>query len=365
MKKAILIVICLSIFMSSSSFAYAEDGSNTIIEESQFIAYVNSIIPELSKLPDVSFPVSGLRISNPMEIVNDCANKCVFFLFDTNTCIGIIVASYVEGDFCASFIYKEVPSVSNAYLNATKITLVSYNNSLMMCTESAVELIAGNVLDDEYADDLAQFQSNVLACGEHLALNYVESTIALASNPPYSGLPFSSHTLDVPFVRNEIANGEGLCWAAAAASMIRYLTGHTVVDAFSVNNNNSLENLYLPGTSAAVASALLNYGVTGYTYTTTTIPFQNLTNNIDAGYPVCISMGGTVNGEWACHFVVVCGYYCESDGTDYIQILDSNFESDKIWITINRNTNGITYALPYDSGVYSIWYETIYSTNTN
>ena len=128
----------------------------------------------------------------------------------------------------------------------------------------------------------------------------------------------------------------------------------------TVYTNSLIFTSNAPGTSAAIAGMLWYYNLTSYTYCTTTIPFQRITTLIDANFPVIITMGGTNGDKEFCHAAVVCGYLCESDGTDYIQILDSNISTGKIWISINRNTNAIRYVT--SDVVYTIWYETVYSS---
>ena len=62
------------------------------------------------------------------------------------------------------------------------------------------------------------------------------------------------------------------------------------------------------------------------------------------------------------HSVVVSGYYCESDGTNYIQIVDSNEGKGKRWLSLNGDTNTFCY---HYSGIhyYTYWDWSVYAQN--
>lgn len=362
MKKALSIVLSLSMLLICTPLAYAESETGSEISLEQYVDYAYSILPDLAKLPDVDFPLTGLYISQPIEILNDNDDaNYAFFLFNQESCIGELAVSYVENDFCASFLYEDMPAVSAAYIGSIPISLVSMNNALLMCSESSREVIVGSALMDSQEEaSITQFQNDrmdIQLQGEELLL----MPIAPIEEPYSYGWP-SSRVLDVPFVANGYANGEGICWAASAASIIRYLTGNTVVTANGLYNTVLVDTGMTSGYNEAVVYGLTAYGVNYYTGLTSSLPFSTVINQINADYPIYIAIRGKKNGDWAYHHaVVICGYMCESDGIDYYEFMDPNISTSKVWIIINRSSNAFTYVTP-SHGTYTDWYWTVCSS---
>lgn len=230
--------------------------------------------------------------------------------------------------------------------------------------ESSTEVIVDNESADQWEQpSIAQFQSDCVVAqlqGEALSLTQAAST----AEPYFSGtgLPYSSTTLDVPYVKK--VNGAGICWAAATASIIRYLTSFTSVTALNVYNTVLTGLGTMSGDDEAILYGLKAYGVSYYTYVSGSLPFQTVVNQIKAGYPIYIGINGEIsNDERAYHGVVLCGYLSESDGTSYYQIVDSNYNKE-IWITVNRTSNAFSYASS-DGITYTGWHRSVYSTRVS
>lgn len=361
MKRVLSVILCLSMLIVCLPVAYAESGEESEVTLEQYVDYANSVIPGLAKLPDVDFPSSGLYISQPIEILNDNDDaNYALFLFDQDSCIGEVVVSYVNDSFTASFLYCDMPAVSAAYLNARPIVLVSEEKMLLLCSETSTDVIIGNGLLDIQDATIPHFDEasgNGGFYGETLSL-----TSVTPSEVPYSsGLPSSSKTLNIPFVANESAHGNGLCWAAVAASFIRYKTGNSSVTAKGVYNTVLIDTGMDTGVNAAVVYGLTVYGVPGYVGIETDLPFSTVVKQINADYPVYMAISGKNGNTNAYHAVGLCGHMSDSDGTDYIQIMDPNVSSGKIWIVFNRNTNAFSYATP-NGPTYTSWYWSVYSS---
>ena len=364
-KKLICLILCFAVMTIFIPSAYASSTNEDVPTLDQYISYAYSSLPALSRLPDVEFPVDGIYISQPLEIINDAnENSYVFFIFDQGTCIGELIVAYIDGEFHSSFLYAELSVVSNAYEHSISFTLLSLDNILLMYTAESTEIIVGNgVVDDALRNKVSDYyaQNSVSEYTENvLVLTFIPSSVS----PRYSGLPYSTATLDVPFVDNLTdPDGFGLCWAACVASIVRFHRPTARTDAWTVYSSVLMEYGAAAGYSSTVKNALDLFGILGYRYTTSQISIETLTASIDNGHPVIISMGIAPGVGDKCHFVVVCGYRCESDGTDYLQIVDSNVDTGKIWISVNRHsqTNTIYYLAPYKPPVtYREWFETIY-----
>lgn len=361
MKKVFCIVLSISMVLLFVPHAYAEGSISDTTTLNQVISYAYNSIPDLAKLPDVTFPEDGVYISQPIHIYDyDEVPSFVFFLFDQNTCFGEFIVSCIDGELYSSFLYSDLPVVSNAYANSLSFYLLAIDGVLLMCTSTTMEIVVGNgVLDEQLEGKVADYRSTE---GSN---NFQSQEVTLTFIPPvvtprFSGLPATSRSLDVPLVDNaHDPNGNGLCWAAAAASTISYLQGVSTVDALSVYNTVVIDLGGALGYSETVEYALLAFGISGYTTSNDSISVSMATSLINAGYPVIISIGIAPGVGDYCHFVVFCGYMFESDGTDYIQIVDSNVDTGRIWISFNRNTNSIRYVTPYNL-VYTEWFETIY-----
>ena len=216
MKKHAVKILSLALSLSLISAclvpAYAVSvGTGDTLD--QYIDYANSILPDLSRLPDANFPTDNLYISQPIELLNDNDNtNYVFFLFDGSTCAGELVVTRINGTFSASFLPGEMPLVSAAYVNAVPICLVSAEHALLLCTESTADVIVGE-LPQTYASRVHSVEAIVnQAQKEALSLTVVE-----VDPIPFSGLPNTSKMLPVDYVKNEDIDG-GLCWAASTAS---------------------------------------------------------------------------------------------------------------------------------------------------
>lgn len=361
MRKIVSIALCVVMVVLCIPNAYAGSEWQDTVSIDGFVSYVNSIIPDLAQLPDVTFPEDGVMVSQPYAIIDSDNNtNYIFFLFDGSTCIGEVSVSYSDGNFYSSFLSCELDAVSDVYTNSVPFYLLSDNDVIWLCTATSREIIVGNQRTEEYEESVAQSSNETITTN----ISYVPLTLSLVLITKVarsSGLPSSSATLDVPYVANYSLNG-GLCWAAATASVVRYLRGNTTVDALSVYNTLVMEYGSAAGYSETVRRGLYLYGVSGYVASTSSISYQTAAQKIDAGYPVIMSMGIAPGDGTGCHFVVLCGYMSYSDGSDYIQILDSNVPDGKIWITFYRDTNTIRYVA--STYTYTQWFETVYYSGT-
>lgn len=363
-KKYVSIILCLSMVLFCTPAAYADNEVNSKIALEQYVSYANSIIPDLVKLPDVTLPATGLYISQPVGIMNDHDdNSYAFFFFNQNICIGELMVSYIDGSFYASFLSAELPAVSAAYVNATPFYLLSMNDSLIMCTASTTEMIVGNTLSEDRLEEIVtQYEREEI----HISLQREVLTLTMVTplaTPFFNGLPHTSVTLDVPYVANDEVDDTGICWAASTASIVRYLCDHANLTAMDVYNRVYANMNSAIGTSAHVLNGLSSYGITNYEAQNSAMGFLDFTEQIDAGYPVFLAIEGTSYSLPAYHAVVVCGFYCESDGTDYIQILDSNVEQGKIWINVTRTSNTFIYNTSFATH-YTSWGWSVHSTST-
>lgn len=355
------IVLSLSILLLSVQLVYAENDSESNVTIEQYVDYANSIVHDLEKLPDVDLPLSNLRISQPIEVLNDNdETNYAFFLFALDSCIGQLMVSHIGNSFSASFLYDDMLAVTAAYTDSVRICLVSDNNVLFLCTPTSIEPIVGCPLfnnQDNVA--VAQFQheiEDIELQGEKLTLTQIDKFAE-----PLSGLPSSSKTLNVPFEPNIVIDGDWVCWAASTAAIIKYLTGNLAVCASVVYNKVLTDTSWSTGSNNAVLYGLSAFGVKDYVGISTSLPFLSVINQINAGRPIYIAISGKRDMEKVYHAVVLCGYMSESDGTDCYQIMDPNIPDSKIWITVNRNTNAFTYVTP-SHGTYTTWYRTVYST---
>lgn len=358
--KILSLVLCLSLISAYPIPAYAvSDGIGDTLD--QYIDYANSILPDLSRLPDTNLPMDNLYISQPIELLNDNDDtNYVFFLFDGSTCVGELVVSRIDGSFSASFLPGEMPLVSAAYADAAPICLVSAERALLLCTESTADVIAGE-LPQTYAsrDHSAEI---IVSQAQKEALSL---TAAEVESAPLSVLPNTSKVLPVDHVDNEDVDG-GLCWAASTASIIRYKKNRHDLTARNVYDSLLLELGGAPimGSQENVVLALKCYGITYYTDIYASLPFSTVINSINFDYPIYIAIYGTKikNNvtETVAHAVVLCGYQCDSDMADYYQLMDPNTKQ-KVWIAVNRNTNTFTYATS-GWGTYTTWYRSVYSS---
>ena len=365
-QKLIGILVCVMILMLCVSPAYAHDNESSKLDLDQYVNYANEVLSDAANFPDVDFDLDDLYISQPIEILNDNDDSnYAFFVFSQSSCVGELVVGRYSNEFNASFLQKDIPAIWDAYVAKTPIYLFSVSNSLLMCTgASAVAIVGEDVVNDAGQDINALLRSTSIENGIEGEILHISPV--LMSSVYSTGIPNSLKTLNVPYVENNTINGVGICWAASAAAMVRFLTGNTVVTATSLYNTVLTDTGWSSGTNAVVLYGLSAYGVYGYTAIDDSLPFLSVVNQINEEYPVYIAINGKnvdSNGNEinVYHAVVICGYMNESDGTDYYQIMDPNISSGKVWITINRNSNAFTYTTP-SYGTYTGWYRSVYSS---
>lgn len=221
--KILSLVLCLSLISAYPIPAYAvSDGIGDTLD--QYIDYANSILPDLSRLPDTNLPMDNLYISQPIELLNDNDDtNCVFFLFDGSTCVGELVVSRIDGSFSASFLPGEMPLVSAAYADAAPICLVSAERALLLCTESTADVIAGDLTAASTSYSGNKQTESIISQAQKSILNLAPVNFASETSGSPGGVPSTSKTLPVNYVANKKINGSWVCWAASSAAIINYL----------------------------------------------------------------------------------------------------------------------------------------------
>lgn len=360
--KVLSLVLCLSLVSACLTPAYAAAAGERV-NLAQYTDYANSLIPELSRLPDTNLPEAGLSLSQPLEILNNNdSTKRVFFLFHEDACVGELAVTRLGGEFAASFLAAELPQVSAAYAQEVPVCLVSEERALLLCTDAGTEVIVGK-LDQEANVSRANVGQAVAvqARKEPLAL----SPAAMPAGVQASELPEEScRALAVQHVNNMKVNGVGICWAAVAASIIMYLTPEKNLSAKTVYNMvwmdvyGAKEETRPSGMPSDALAGLSHYGVTYYKAIDATMHYSVAVKHIDAGYPIYASLAGNSSET---HAVTVCGYKNMTGGGKLYQLVDPNVEP-PVWVTVSSNLYGLTYPTPYDNITWTSWFRTVYST---
>lgn len=360
MKKFVFMFLALAMCLSLSAPAFAAesiDDPNASISLVDYIEYANRELTSLSFLPDVGLSLDELFISQPFEILNDNDDtNYAFFLFQSDHCIGELVVSHYTGSFSSSFLPEEMPLVSSAYTDSTPICLVSTGSSLLMCSDLECEVVVGNLSYSDLPETAAIDEAVSCANMETVSL----SSVSPVNEPIPFTTPGASKILSVPHVDNVNISG-GICWAAAAASIIAYrdptwdgLTAMDVYDTVQLNGGDAV------GSQKDVTLALKCYGITDYMAMYGSLQSFQVIDQIDADYPIYIAISGYRNydGTDSYHAVTICGYEYQNSLNDYYVIMDPNVD-DKVYISINRSTNAFTYATSYGC-TYTDWYRTVY-----
>lgn len=350
--KIFSLILCLSLAGTCLVPAYAvSTGEGDPL--APYVDYVNSILPDLTRLPDADFPADDLSISQPIELLNDNDDtNYAFFLFDGSNCVGELVVTRMNGTFAASFLPGGMPLVSAAYANRTPVCLVAVEQRLLLCTESTADVIVGEAFQTYASRDHSVEAIVNQAQKESLSLTAAEVGPALLS-----GLPNTSKVLPIDIVENSSVNGVGICWAAVSASIIMYLTNYRGLTAETVYNKVKSNGQSAAGYPIDVTCALDSYGIGHYVYTSWNLSFPAVVNHITAGYPIYAAIT-RVGGS---HAVAICGYMCESDLSDYYLLMDPNVSARKVWLSIDRNSSNFTYATSYGY-TYTRWEHSVCSS---
>ena len=352
------LILCL--FLISTYFipAYAvSDGTNDTLD--QYIDYANSILPDLSRLPDTNFSMDNLYISQPIELLNDNDDtNYVFFLFDGSTCIGELVVSRIDGTFSASFLPGEMPLVSAAYADAAPICLVSAERALLLCTESTADVIAGDLTVASTSYSSSKQTETIISQAPKSTLNLAPVNFVSEVSGTPGGVPSTSKTLPVNFVANKKINGSWTCWAASSAAIINYLKNQNTLTAESIYKSVA-ENTPAPaGNLSNVAYAFTCYGINHYRSGVYNFSFDAVVRHINKGYPICALLESPQEN----HYVAICGYEATSDYNYYLQFMDSNVKT-KVWVSVTNEHFDINLVYPAANGItYTGWIASVYST---
>lgn len=318
---------------------------------------MNLILPELLSLSETNLLNQELSLSQPIEILNDDdENNYAFFLFSNRSCIGEIVVSYVNNNFCSSVVYQNFPIVSEAYINAIPISLVSVGESLILCTDNSAKTIIGNYTTTQIENDnqlvsmIHQLESEVLT------LNNIEPAYELYSGGDSGGGTVTFTTVDLPYVSNADDPNGGLCWAAVAASMIMHHTNYTNLGAIDIFNVVKNGRGSAPGNPSDVAYALGYYDLSYYWILADGLPYQTVLDSINGNYPIWARIARNGGG----HAVAICGYQSTLNGNKYFQLMDPNV-SYKVWVSVNESSVDFTYATSYGY-TYTEWTHSVYSS---
>lgn len=159
----------------------------------------------------------------------------------------------------------------------------------------------------------------------------------------------SNNALSVPFVGNGTTTDypSGICWASAAASVIKYRANPS--DSATVIRDNIVAKGYdatHPNITKKMAAEIKDY-VGSSTYKTT-VSFSTVKSKIDAGVPLYTRWGISTGGG---HALVMRSYEVDSSGNESVGFMDPNY---------NYYT-AMTFGTSFSNGtkIYT-WTNTIY-----
>lgn len=335
MALSVLFMISLSIL--TPVLAMTQGVTDTAIPIAKYEEYADGVIKDFMALNGIVY-TSELKLSNPIPVDNDNdGNNRAIFLFRNSECIGMMMITFINGKFTSSFSKESIPAITSALNESRRFSLVSSNDALWIVTDGIGTNISG------------RSDAILTNSGNRLSYSNENQTIVLkqisASVGGTVGNTRAYSFLNVPIVSNAAApdgSSDGICWAAAMASIIRYNGGASSITATSLYNK--LKNAYSgtpSGSCAWVSRCFSLYGIS-YTHKHSGANFYTVKGIIDSGKPIYCWLTRTGGA----HSVVISGY--ESGyGNYYYRLVDSNKSGVVTVHFTDADATSFTYATTY------------------
>ena len=160
LKNGILLVLALSLVMRSSCvLALEQSVSRETKSENDLFLYAKNVLEKYILLDeDACKEQKEYGISNGYKIENiDDPNYRIYFVFESNQCVGQIEVSYVKDEFVSSYTHKKESSITNAYVEHMPISLYCIDDDIWVITESECSpMWANGILDLEVESEFSK-----------------------------------------------------------------------------------------------------------------------------------------------------------------------------------------------------------------
>lgn len=230
MKKIIAMILCL-VTLSNPIISMGDTQNSP--SEKDYMAYSLDAIQQYVEICSI-IPEQELSITQPIQIYNDADdNNRIVFLYDGDSCIGMMAITSYNDTFISSFIPSKFPQLSGDSISNTSLSLFVFEESLYLLYNDSYTVLTGNdslhELSGNNTPDFSGYTSSLLN----------RTTINTCSKQPVpSRVTAIGNELDVDIVGNSTSpdTGLGLCWAASLAAIIRYRTNSHSLTAIQLYN---------------------------------------------------------------------------------------------------------------------------------
>lgn len=259
-----------------------------------------------------------LKMTQPIPICNGAENVWNYFLFDDSECIGMMTVAWVEGAFASSFCAGNYDAVESLLVESAPFSLAAKGDSLLLISGDTVTVLEGSTVLLSAGEADITFADTQVQVMTLKSVDLTEEEISAKS---------TSYLLNVPIVANDYSpdTGEGICWAAAMASIIRCRTNSysflTAVGLYNILDNTYNMAITNPHANAVWLSRCLDcfdlpHSVFGAG--TTYAGVQNIIEN--QGRPIYAGLRANLT---TAHAVVIAGFTKIGD-CYYYRIMDPN-----------------------------------------
>ena len=353
MKKIInlitIIFIVISIIASSliSATAIEIEPINTTPSDLNSELYANQIIFEMVEASNLY--ISQLYISQGYSIQN--STQKIFFAFDNTICVGYLLVNCINSQYYSSFTPKQLPIISNAFLNDANIAFILHEDAILAITQN-------NIVFDFTLEQLTPFTDVTdLSFPNSMtpsAITLKEAFIPTLDFPNETNrtTPYSIQ-LDVPFVGvGWSPNGTSLCWASAVCSIAAYrlndstpMTARQLYDALLLAYP---EDGIPRGTDIHVMNAFMYFNLNNFNLYDCGLTSTQVYNALEAGRPIFVGMG-TSDGSKG-HAVALCGISRNAINHHFYTVMDHQLQK----VVCHQPTNG-SFAMTIGSTTYTNW----------
>lgn len=288
-----------------------------------------------------------LNMTQPIHISNRSDDAWTVFLFDGVNCVGKMTVARVNGVFTSSFCVGSYDAVEPLVARNMPFALTVKDRSLLLLGENTSATLEGPTVLLSAAETKALLSSAQSQTASLRKVTLTEAEMAAKS---------ASCALTVDFVANKPhpdMAGHHLCWAASAASIIRYWNS-SYPNLQTLTIYNRMCTLY--GTSAGYpygTTTWINRVFSAYsvsmTYVSHGTNYSTVKNIIEnRSRPIVASLIGEDGG----HNIIISGF-TSGYGHYYYVIVDSN--NTAIVTAEVTNTSANTFTYPAGNKTYTNW----------
>ncbi len=395
LKKIWCMILCATIvFLSLGDVTSVYAGQSNNASNPEEYEYYTEIGATLGYFGYESN--ESIYCSQILDVVTqENTEETAMMVFDGDETIGMLTKQEIDGNIIYSFIYNNFEELDEIVDEGKEITLVNNDEQLLCVADDNVEVLIDSNADNEQkkSNEVLEKVKKQKIKGNKVKKEKIPKDVSFEVDEKhevdFGAKQFNGNTseinnivtnklyvndryhtayyqLNIPFVKNEkkVINDDGLCWAAAGASLSKYFK-KTDYDAFEVYSKLKMRYFNEPENEpdGIFKWETRMFSMLGLRWETIArkMSYNEVIECLSKGRPIDIGVGRYVNGksEYS-HAIILCGTFaCLTDDRYYYVYVDSNVKGYVVnsIIPSTKDTNyGTTFYYTAAGLKFNNWY---------